>query len=59
MCSYGGLEGVMKGKQACDNMIIESVFSSLMKVNKDSNSRATISSPMTWSKLHLMSLPIL
>ncbi len=47
MCSCGGLEGVMKGKQACDNMIIESVFSSPMKVNKDSNSRATISSLMT------------
>jgi hypothetical protein len=59
MCSYRGLEGVMKGKQACDNMINENVLSSPMKVNKESNSTTTISFPMTWSKLHLMSLPIL
>lgn len=49
----------MKGKQACDNMINGSVLSSPMKVDKDFNSTTTISFPMTWSKLHLMNLPIL
>ncbi len=47
MCLYGGLEGVMKGKQACDNMINGSVLSSPMKVDKDFNSTTTISFPMT------------
>lgn len=38
----------MKGKQACDNMINGSVLSSpSMKVDKDFNSTATISFPMT------------